>query len=150
MVYEPLKAMANGVVNELAKVESAKKLKKVGTHLCVIKYSDMDGLWYHSEWFNNRSVNLQALANKIAYMMQKGDGDNILPMLNSIAKNNIKTLYHVFTDRNDDEFYDDEFNLENTLQKKESFGKGHFRWDFKAYTLTLDEINIMKKYFGLC
>jgi len=134
--HQRLKAMANAVVNDLAKKEPTGKVKKVGTLLSVIKYSDMNGVWYNSEWFNSRSVGLQALANKVAYMLEKGRGDSILPMLESIANNNIKKLYHPYSE------YSIKIakEFEDNPQKRESLGKGHFRWDFKAITLSLEDV----------
>lgn len=73
---------------------------------------------------------LKALADKIVTMVKKGDNPNIMPMLAKIATGRIKTLYKV--------------NKYSAWVEKESLGKGHFRWNYKAYTLTEKEIAFLK------
>lgn len=81
------------------------------------------------------SKNLNALARKLEHMIRTGKADSIKRMLESICKNNIKTLYKPSG------------SYEQT--KRNSLGKGHFRWDDTAITLSTEEIKRVCDYFNI-
>ena len=112
------------------------KLKKESTYLHTIQYSDLN-LWGAEHYFNT-SANLQVLAEKIIWMVKLNRSDSIKRMIESIANNNLKTIYHI--------------NAKDKIKqfgKKESLGKGHFRFNHRAYILSKEEIKILKEYFAI-
>ena len=82
---------------------------------------------------------LTALAKKIQNMILRGRSDSIKRMVQSIANNHIKTLYKIPTPE----------QIKNGAQKRTSLGTGHFRWNDQAYTLTSQELNQVRTFFGL-
>lgn len=98
--------------------------RKIGKHLSLVKFSDLNNNWNTSDI----SSNLKALANKIVRMIEKGGSPNVRPMLVAISQNNIKSLKSPTCG---------------------SLGKGHFRWNWKAYTLNESEIKRVKEFFNL-
>jgi hypothetical protein len=113
-------------------------VKKIGDKLGAVKFSDIDGTWNVKDLLG-KSDALTALANKIRNMILRGRSDSIKRMVQSIANNNIKTLYKV--PKSED--------IRDGGQKRNSLGKGHFRWNDQAYTLTTKELQALKDFFGL-
>lgn len=119
-----------------------KKNDQIGK-LEFINFSDLNDWSPFKKYHEN--LNLKALADKICHMIDNGDAPNILPMIISISNNSIKSLSqpHIPSPQ-----WDKNGNV--TYKKSSEYlGKGHFRWNYRAYKLTNDEINVVKKYFGL-
>jgi hypothetical protein len=58
-------------------------------------------------------------------------------MLKSIVECGVKTQYRYKNKKGNSEW------------ERGSLGKGHFRWDFRAYTLNPKEIKKVKEFFNL-
>ena len=109
--------------------------KEIGKHLRVKPYSET-GNWDVKD-LSGISSNLDALADKITHMMYTGKGDSIKPMLKSIVNNGVKTQYRFKNKKGNSEL------------ERGSLGKGHFRWNWEAYTLNDREIKKLKEFFNL-
>jgi hypothetical protein len=82
----------------------------------------------------SQTESLKALAGKIEHMvMYIGCPHSVTPMLERIINKGVKTLTQPGWRAGEG------INL----------GKGHFRWDERAYTLTNDEIEFLKRYMKL-
>lgn len=101
--------------------------ESIGDNLSLVNSSDLSDTWSKT----NKSTSLQALADKITHMIRTGKSDGIKRMLEKIATGRVKSL-------SKPGFNDSEF-----------LGKGHFRWNWKAYTLTPKEIERVKEFFNL-
>lgn len=101
--------------------------ESIGDNLSLVNSSDGNDTWSGT----NKSTSLEALANKIIHMIRTGKSDGIKRMLEKIATGRVKSLSKPGV-------YDSEF-----------LGKGHFRWNWKAYTLTPKEIERVKEFFNL-
>lgn len=112
--------------NELPYLKNQRPTK-VSDKLRVAKHSDMEDEWN----VEGKSTSLDALANKIVHMIRTGKSDGVKRMVEKIATGRIKSLSQ--PRRNDNEY----------------LGKGHFRWNWKAYTLTPREIERVKEFFNL-
>ena len=78
------------------------------------------------------STGLNALANKLAYMANViGSPSSIIPLLESIARNNVKKLTKPKREQDDAGTF---------------LGYGHFRWDGGAYTLVEFEFQFVRDY----
>jgi hypothetical protein len=60
-------------------------------------------------------------------------------MIEAIASNNIKTLYKISRPN----------EWDGGKRTKESLGKGHFRWNDRAYTLNEKELEYLRKFFDI-
>jgi len=109
--------------------------REVGKRLRVKPYSELEN--WNIKDLSGFSSNLDALAEKITHMMYTGKGDSIKPMLNSIVNKGVKTQYRFKNKKGDKDL------------ERGSLGKGHFRWNWRAYTLTDREINKVKDFFNL-
>lgn len=107
---------------------------EVGKHLRTTSFSKLNDTWKLSDLYGISS-NLDALARKITHMMYTGKGDSIKPMLQAIVKGP-KTQYRYKNKKGND-------------AERGSLGKGHFKWDFRAYTLNDREIKKVKEFFNL-
>lgn len=134
--WDKVKDISYDITSNLPKMSSEKR-KQHSPLLSTTNYSDMTN-WDVSELFGV-SKTLNALAHKISHMVSEGRSDAIKRMLQSIANNNFKTLYRGLKQQ--------DINFPN--QKRESLGKGHFRWDYQTYTLTPKEIDHLKRFFSL-
>lgn len=114
------------ITTELPIINSNEPKQVPDSKLKTIQYSDMDK-WSSS----NKSDSLVALADKITHMIKTGKSDGIKRMLEKIATGRIKSLSKPGG-------YETEF-----------LGRGHFRWNNKAYILTTKEIERIKEYFKL-
>jgi len=138
--HKKLQDLAKNVKRDLP------NMKQSGKFLSTTNFSEV-GLWNISRTV--RSSNLVKLAEKITYMMNTGNADNIYPMLKSIANNTIKTLYQPYSKEQQEKIYNEWDGIGDKPQSRTSLGKGHFKWNYKAITLSKEEINIVKKYFNL-
>lgn len=124
---QKLEGIINRITTELPMMKSVPVKKETKSNLNLVQYSDMD------KWGGEagRSDSLSALADKIKHMIRTGKSDGIKRMLEKIATGRIKSL-------SKPRHYDSEF-----------LGRGHFRWNDKAYRLTPKEIERVKEYFKL-
>lgn len=120
------------IKKELPVLGDQTSLKKISNNLSTIPYSNLDN-WSKKDM---KSEGLKALSDKIYTMILKGDSPNVKPMLMSIVKNTIKTLYKPG------------FGI-RVNRSRESQGKGHFKWNERTYTLNNSEIDRLKEYFDL-
>lgn len=118
------------ITTELPMMKSLPVKKETKSKLRVVQYSDMDN-WMGIE---GKSNSLTALADKITHMIRTGKSDGIKRMLEKIATGRIKSLSKPGKGR----YFDAEF-----------LGRGHFRWNNKAYILSNKEIDRVKEYFKL-
>lgn len=143
--HNKLKTIANNIVENLPILDNKQIVKKHKEYnfLCTIQYKDLTD-WKPKISDKRISRNLEQLADKLRHMIYTGKADSIKPMLIAITNNNVKTLYKkgkgnqpTISNNNFDEV------------KRTSLGKGHFRWNESAITLTNEEINHVKKFFDL-
>lgn len=80
------------------------------------------------------SEGLRKFADKICYMIDRGQNDNIMPMLIRIIERRVKKFHRP--------------SLYSSYNS-ETIGVGHFRIGGAAYTLTDEDIDIIKDYFNL-
>lgn len=124
---QKLEGIIKRITTELPMMKSVPVKKETNSKLKLVQYSDIDN-WGVDV---GRSDSLTALADKIKHMIRTGKSDGIKRMLEKIATGRIKSL-------SKPKHYDSEF-----------LGRGHFRWDNKAYRLTPKEIERVKEYFKL-
>jgi hypothetical protein len=123
------KEIVQNILENLPIMEEVKKSKNL---LSLVKKSDLKGRW-KKDTILGKSSNLDCLARKIEHMILNiGCPNSVRPMLESICKNKIKKLSQ------DNGRYDNDF-----------LGHGHFRWDYKAITLSENEIKRVKEYFRI-
>ena len=132
--WQRSKDIANNIKTNLPNIEP--KLKPKGDYWGVIDYSELGNTWDVGSLYG-KSEALDALADKISYMIYNGMSDGIKRMLESISNNTVKTLYR------------GKKASDKTGPERESLGKGHFRWNYRAYLLTSEELTYLKKFFGL-
>lgn len=131
--WNELKAACERINNELPNIEGQTPLKSISKNVkfAVVNYSDLKN-WSATDMFNPHSKGLTALADKIRYMVNKGDAPNIVPMLNSMCFKGIKKQ-----------------SRPDAYGKNEFLGHGHFRWNHGFYKLSDIEIERIKEYFKL-
>lgn len=109
----------------------------------IVNFSDISGKsWGVSEVLTRvmgQSVTLKILADKINNMIYKGRANDVKPMLEKICTGRIKTLSQPPS----------KYKKKTYGDYAEFLGKGHFRWDRQAYTLTEAEIRRVKEYFNI-
>lgn len=131
-MHNALSAIVRRIVTELPKVNDNVVKNDPDSKMGVVNYSDVKGSWSTKSLINGHSESLDALADKIKHMVNTGKSDSIKRMLEKIATGRIKSLSKP-SRYNDDEF----------------LGRGHFRWNEKAYKLSSEEIARVKEYFDL-
>lgn len=132
--------VASNIKNALS-VKVMPDIKSVynGNLLKIIKYSDLGDRRDVSRFFTMQSESLIALANKISHMIHTGKADSIERMIISICSDHKKKL----TQPNHGD------GRCNGKMRGGYLGNGHFRWNYRAYTLTHNEISIVKDYFKI-
>ena len=118
-----LEKIKDRIKNELPLI--GEPLKSDGK-LKPVNYKDLES-WSTS----GKSDTLTALADKLIHMIDTGKSHSIKPMLKAIVSGRIKKL------------------KKPDIYRTESLGKGHFRWNNRAYTLTNNEIEKIKQFFNL-
>ena len=96
-----------------------------------------------------KSKKLEALSDKIHYMILKGRAADVKPMIEKICSGRTKSFSQGLSKMKKKT---NKLLLEDPFRKpytKEFLGRGHFRWNFGVYTLDNFEINHLKKYFNL-
>ena len=119
------------ILTELPKMDT--KVQMIGKNIGIIHFKDLGDTWSVKGLFG-RSTNLDALARKISTMIDKGDAQNVQPMLRRIVQKGVVALSRpASTPQGEGEFY----------------GYGHFRWDYQAWVLNKNELERLKTYFNL-
>lgn len=95
---------------------------------------------------------IKALTEKIYHMcFNIGSPSSVKPMLESIVTGKVKTWSNDYDDRGKQLTGYHISYITNKYQDirtgKLNIVKGHFRWDFKAYTLDRDDLLYIKKHF---
>lgn len=117
--------------------------KMFGNHLQIVQFKDLEN-WSLKP--NGKSDSLVALADKINTMIHSGRAKDVKPMVMKIVSGRIKKLTKPIGRR------EILFNMENPVHGKytaEFLGHGHFRWNYRAYSLTEIELKRLKEYFGI-
>jgi len=105
--------------------------KRIGKHLYIMNYSNLTN--WSPKFCDQSSENLIALSDKIRNILNiHYDSSGALRLLISISNNVIKKQSHPTA----------KFS---SFKEGTFLGYGHFRWNYKAYTLKDDEIQIIKK-----
>ncbi len=147
LFWAEAKAIGQRVLTELPKgsIHYSNTLKQVNPNSTVrmflVPYSQLGNTWSVESILNRLggdSETLKVLADKINYMILQGRANDVKPMLEKICTGRIKSL-----SRPKGKCWDNE-NI-----KAEYLGKGHFRWDYGAHTLTEMEIKRVKEYFNM-
>lgn len=126
--WNQLNSISNDINNELPVIDdNIIEVKKISKNLAVISYKNLYN-WDVSGLLNNKSNVLQALADKIVHMINKGDANNIEPMLRRMCFNGVKKLKQ---------------------PNRGTLGYGHFRWNYRGYILKKHEIEKIINYFKL-
>jgi len=121
--------IVQNILDELPIIEEVNQSDNL---LSVVKKNDLNGKW-NKETKLGRSLNLESLSKKIEHMILNiGCPNSVRPMLESICKNKIKKL-----------------SQDNGRYENDFLGYGHFRWDYKAITLSENEIKRVKEYFKI-
>jgi len=131
------KNIGNDIKNNLHQLNN-KKLKS--GKLNFVNYKDIN-TWSIQNLTGNSEA-LEALGDKINYMILKGRANDIKCMIEKITSGRLKRHYAYYHTKY--EFKDCEEH-EKTI--RDYIGTGHFRWNFKVYTLTDNEIEKIKNYF---
>jgi len=128
------KKIADDIKNNLHKGVTPNKVRDFdGQSLMrVINYSDLKN--WDPKQQDGDSLTLKSLGNKISYMIEMGRANDVEPMLRKIITGRVKKHY---------------IHYSKTQGTKDPAGIGHFRWDFKAHTLTDIEIKRVKDFFKL-
>lgn len=137
--WEKAKAISDKIQAELPIMNPNNKPVSKGK-LSFINFSELDS-WSVTDIMMKlygKSKTLEILANKIQDMIYKGRGNDVKDMVAKIATGRIKTHYKPKP-----------IILHQDDGKRESLGKGHFRWNWQVYTLTDQEIQFLKLYFKL-
>lgn len=125
------KRIINNILENLPKINGIKTEEKKTFN--TVKYSELNKKWTKNE-SNIKNIALDALARKIEHMIDNiGSPDSVKPMLESICKNRIKKHTKKGCKNIDGDF----------------LGYGHFRWDYKVYTLNEEEIKKIKEFFKI-
>jgi|JFJP01.1.fsa_nt_gi hypothetical protein len=131
--WKEAQRITGNISTELPKINP--KAKMIGKHLAVVQYKDLEN--WSVEGLFGKSENLDALARKISFMVNKGDAQNVKPLIERILTKGVKAQTKPKLVRTgytcDAEFY----------------GFGHFRWDYKAYILKADELKRVREYFNM-
>lgn len=160
--WKDTKAIADKIKNEMplgtADKNSLKFLNKdSGSKIFIVNFSDLKDSWDPNTVASKiagKSKNLEALSDKIHYMILKGRAADVKPMIEKICSGRIKSFSQGLSKSqiktNNLKFSDDlRERLVSVTYNKEFLGRGHFRWNFRVYTLDNFEINHLKKYFEL-
>jgi len=123
-----VKAMGIKIAEELPQYKDPFPVKP--GKLCFIKYSEL-GTWDVDRIISGRSFLLERLCNKINSMICKGNAEGIKRMIDKIATGRIKSLSNP-----------------SAIPSKRYLGRGHFRWDYSAVTLSDLELERVRLYFG--
>lgn len=129
--WNQLKDIGNNIKNDLPDNVVNDNVQIKSKHFGLISYKDLNN-WDMRGLLQNKSNTLNVLADKILYMINKGDAINIEPMLKRICFKGIKKLSQVH------EYSNNEF-----------LGYGHFKWNFRSYILKENEIKRIIDYFQL-
>jgi hypothetical protein len=131
------KAVGQRVLKDLPQFNEP--LAKSNTSLMyLIKFSDLTDSWSVKDILAKlvgKSITLKILGEKINYMILKGRANDVKPMLIKICSGRIKHLQQPPS----------KYSNNDT----QPLGRGHFRWDGKAQTLTTAELEHVKKYFNI-
>lgn len=124
-----------------------------GVKMYIVKFSDLGSSWSPQDIIRDvagKSNTLQALADKICRMIEKGRADSVKPMVQAICNNSIKKLTkHPSNYKIERAKRDDSLGILKRDAKGDFLGYGHFRWNYQAYKLDKVEIRHLKEYFKL-
>lgn len=101
-------------------------------------YNSMDEIWKNENYKMKNVSAYNAMIRKFANIIfNNGDPLSVPILLKNIANNKIQGLGHGGQ-------YDSKLNSDEN--KSVNYGKGHFRWDWQAYTLNETELKAVKLY----
>lgn len=104
-------------------------------------YKDVKDIWASESYKYKETTALNALIRKLNNIIfSVGDPLSVVVLLKNIANNKIQGLGHGGQ-------YSKELSAEEN--KDVNYGKGHFRWDWKAHTLNETELKAIKMYLKL-
>lgn len=144
--WKEAKNVAQRITKELPQLNEP-QVKSTGK-LYFIKFSDITDSWSVKDLLcklYGKSPNLEVLADKISSMIYKGNADSVKQMLEKICTGRVKNLKQPDLNRSTI----DNNGVRTAEKFSETLGKGHFRWNRRAYTLTDAEIKHIKQYFKL-
>lgn len=140
--WEEAKKVGGRIKQDLPQLATP-NIESKGQLMYLVKFSDISGkTWGVEEVLKRvmgRNKTLEVLADKIMHMILNGRANDVKPMVVKICSGRIKSLSKKPSTKGKREF--------NT--QAEYLGKGHFRWNKQAYTLTEIELRRLKKYFNL-
>jgi hypothetical protein len=137
------------IKTELPKLATSNVNQNTGTLMYIVKFSDLKNSWSVEDILKKiagESKTLEILANKINYMINKGRGKDVKPMIEKICTGRIKSLSKRPSKK---ELHKHGFYETNNKPISEYLGKGHFRWNDSAHTLNELEMQRLKNYFKL-
>lgn len=101
-------------------------------------FNSMSDIWQKESYTKKNVSSLDALIRKLNNIIfSVGDPLSVPVLLKNIAADKIQGLGHGGQ-------YDG--NLDSDENKAVNYGKGHFRWDWQAYTLNEKELKAVKLY----
>lgn len=153
LFWAEAKAIGQRIIEDLPKesIHYSNTLVKVNPNSTVkmflVPFSKLGNSWRVQDilrQFGGNSKVLEALADKINYMILQGRANDVKPMLEKICTGRKKSL----TKKRRKSVT--QYQLEiSEVYHSEYLGKGHFRWNYQAYTLSDDEIKRIKDYFNI-
>lgn len=144
------------IVKDLPKesIINSKHLRKINPKsdikMFLIDFKDLGNKWdvYNTICkHEGKSETLEILASKIKNMIDKGRAKDVKVMVERIINKGIKNLVQPGYSESKWVTCKDGVNEKN--RNLGNIGKGHFRWNYGAHTLTTDEIKRLKNYFKL-
>ena len=93
-------------------------------------------------------TSLEALGSKIYFMIYKGDAQNVKLMVEKICTGRIKSLSQGIS--KDGKRINNRYKKDGSKYRpcsKNFLGRGHFRWNYKTYILTPEEMERVKEFF---
>jgi hypothetical protein len=125
--WSRVKAIGVKIAEELPQIAEPKNIPS--GKLGFVKYSELDD-WNVERMVSGRSWPLEQLSGKVNHMIRKGNAEGIKRMIDKISTGRIKSLSKL-----------------GVSSYKKYLGRGHFRWNNSAITLTELELERVRTYF---
>jgi hypothetical protein len=148
LFWAEAKQIGQRILRDLPKCATPNNGKQF-RRMYIVNFSDISGQsWGVKEVLSRvmgNSETLNVLADKINYMILEGRAKDVKPMLEKI----ISRQKH-FGHKKSKEVKRIEYLKNTTGDTSDNYyGKGHFKWNYQAYTLNEAEIRRVKEYFNI-
>jgi hypothetical protein len=116
----------------------------------LIPFSELNDKWgveINLKGGLGRSEYLEALADKIEHMILRGRAKDVEPMVSRIINRGVVNLRQ--PNYSEFEWVVQKDGVNEKCRNLGNIGKGHFRWNHRAYTLNKEELERLRIYFKL-